>query len=179
MKKNENYKRGQVWFILFLVTKRLSFLLLSPASRDSTFVDACDVGDARRHELQTGDVNVGQTLKDFRHRRALGPVFVKRFCCYYLDMKTNWNFNLMGGSPGLVVMGGDSCSKGRGFESRRRILDGHDTLICCETCVVCLKRPKINEGGAEVGPIFKKTLTWFNVSKLQYKLMGMKLAFVE
>ena len=31
-----------------------------------------------------------------------------------------------GWSPGLVVMGGDSCSKGRGFESRRRILDGHD-----------------------------------------------------
>ena len=34
--------------------------------------------------------------------------------------------HIMGGSPGLVVMGGDSCSKGRGFESRRRILDGHD-----------------------------------------------------
>ena len=33
---------------------------------------------------------------------------------------------LMGGSPGLVVMGVDSRSKGRGFESRRRILDGHD-----------------------------------------------------
>ena len=32
----------------------------------------------------------------------------------------------MGGSPGLVVMGGDSRSKGRGFESSRQILDGHD-----------------------------------------------------
>ena len=31
----------------------------------------------------------------------------------------------MGGSPGLVVMGDDSCLKGRGFESRRRILDEH------------------------------------------------------
>ena len=30
-----------------------------------------------------------------------------------------------GGSPGLMVMGGDSCSKGRGFESRHHILDGH------------------------------------------------------
>ena len=29
-------------------------------------------------------------------------------------------------SPGLVVMGGDSRSKGRGFKSRRQILDGHD-----------------------------------------------------
>ena len=31
-----------------------------------------------------------------------------------------------GGSPGLVVMGVDSRFKGRGFESQRRILDGHD-----------------------------------------------------
>ena len=31
----------------------------------------------------------------------------------------------MGGSPGLVVMGRDSRSEGRGFESRHRILDGH------------------------------------------------------
>ena len=28
-------------------------------------------------------------------------------------------------SPGLVVMGDDSCSRGHGFESRCRILDGH------------------------------------------------------
>ena len=28
-------------------------------------------------------------------------------------------------SPGLVVMGGDSCSEGHGLESRRLILDGH------------------------------------------------------
>ena len=37
-----------------------------------------------------------------------------------------------GGSPGLVVMGDDSCSRGHGFESRYCILDGFDiTLICC------------------------------------------------
>ena len=29
-------------------------------------------------------------------------------------------------ATGLVVMGVDSRSKGHGFESRRRILDGHD-----------------------------------------------------
>ena len=51
-----------------------------------------------------------------------------------------------GGSHGLVVMGRDSCSKGRGFESRSYILD----------CIVCLKRPKINETVAGVGPFFKK-----------------------
>ena len=44
-----------------------------------------------------------------------------------------------GGSPGLVVMEGDSCSKGRGFEFRLRILDGHFfTFICCKSCNVCL-----------------------------------------
>ena len=30
-----------------------------------------------------------------------------------------------GGSPGQVVMGGDSCSKGREFGSWHHILDGH------------------------------------------------------
>ena len=30
-----------------------------------------------------------------------------------------------GGSPGLVVMGNDSCSRGYGFKSQSRILDGH------------------------------------------------------
>ena len=34
--------------------------------------------------------------------------------------------NLISGSPGLVVMGGDSCSEGCGFKSQCRILDGHD-----------------------------------------------------
>ena len=33
---------------------------------------------------------------------------------------------LVGKSPGLVVMGGDACSKGRGFKSRNQILDGHN-----------------------------------------------------
>ena len=40
---------------------------------------------------------------------------------------------MIGGRPGLVVMGYDSYSKGRGFESWRRILDGHFfTLTCCK-----------------------------------------------
>ena len=42
-----------------------------------------------------------------------------------------------------MFMGRDSRSNGRGFESRYRILD------------VYLKRPKINEKEAGVGPFFK------------------------
>ena len=47
-----------------------------------------------------------------------------------------------------MVLGDDSCLKGFGFESRHRILDGHldfFTLICCESCIVCLKRRKISK----------------------------------
>ena len=38
-------------------------------------------------------------------------------------------FQLLGGSPGLVVMGRDSRPEGRGFESWHRILDGHFSHI--------------------------------------------------
>ena len=42
---------------------------------------------------------------------------------------------------GLVVMGGDSCSKDCKFESWHHILDGDFfTFICCKNCNVCLKR---------------------------------------
>ena len=39
---------------------------------------------------------------------------------------------LKGGSPGVVVIGDDSCSRGRGFKSLHHTLAGHDifTLIC-------------------------------------------------
>ena len=45
-----------------------------------------------------------------------------------------------------MVMGGDSFSKGREFESQHHILNGHlFTLICCTNCIICLKSTKINE----------------------------------
>ena len=38
--------------------------------------------------------------------------------------------------PGLVVMGGDSCSRGPEFESQHCILDEHlFILICCKHCI--------------------------------------------
>ena len=64
---------------------------------------------------------------------------------------------IKGGSPGLVGMGRGSRSEGYGFESRHCILDGHFfTCICRKNCNVCLKRPKINEKEAVVGPFFFK-----------------------
>ena len=55
-------------------------------------------------------------------------------------------------------MGGDSCSEGRGFESRHCILDGHHIfshIFVVRIEIVCLKKTKINEKEAEFGP-FKK-----------------------
>ena len=59
-----------------------------------------------------------------------------------------------GGSPGLVVMGDNSCLKGRGFESRHRVLDGHIfTLICCKHCILFVKTENKRKRG-RVWPIF-------------------------
>ena len=46
-----------------------------------------------------------------------------------------------------MVMGGDSCSKGRGFESWLRILDGH--FFTYDS----LERPKINDKRCRGWPI--------------------------
>ena len=43
----------------------------------------------------------------------------QRFCC-------NQQLMQLGGSPGLVVMGGDLQSKGCGFESWRQLLDRNE-----------------------------------------------------
>ena len=52
------------------------------------------------------------------------------YCIYEVCLEeTNIKKKEVGGSPGLVVMGVDSRSKGRGFKSRHRILDGHFSHI--------------------------------------------------
>ena len=66
--------------------------------------------------------------------------------------------SFLGGNPGLVVMGADLCSKGREFESRHHILDGHFLHLFVVKIVMCFLKTKINEKEAKVGP-FKKTLT--------------------
>ena len=90
-------------------------------------------------------------LKDKNKEKEAGinPFFLK---------KAKTKDNTGGGSPGLVVMGDDSCLEGCWFESQCRILDGHFfTLMCCKNCIFCLKRLKINEKEAGVGPFYKKS----------------------
>ena len=61
-----------------------------------------------------------------------------------------------GGSPGLVVMGGDSCSRGHGFESQHHILDGlfsHFFVIKIEMFVW---KDENKQKEARDGPLLKK-----------------------
>ena len=57
-----------------------------------------------------------------------------------------------------MVMGGDSRSKGREFESRHRILDGHDIFshLFVLKIVMLFEKTKINEKEAGDGPFLKK-----------------------
>ena len=71
----------------------------------------------------------------------------------------------IGGITGLLVMRGDSCSEGCGFESNHCILDGYIfKYICSKNCTVCLKRRKINEKEACDNPFFKKRLAFINTT---------------
>ena len=64
-----------------------------------------------------------------------------------------------------MVKGRGSCSKGCGFKSRDRILDGHFfTYMCCKICNVCLKRPKINKkrpGLVDLKKTIKVCIHWW------------------
>ena len=61
-----------------------------------------------------------------------------------------------GGSPGLVVMGGDSNYKGREFESQCHTLDGHFSHWFVVKTVLFVWKDEINEKEAGVGPYLKK-----------------------
>ena len=51
-----------------------------------------------------------------------------------------------------MVMGGNSCCEGRGFESKHHILDGHFSHLCAVKLYCLLEKTKINEKEAEEGP---------------------------
>ena len=59
---------------------------------------------------------------------------------------------ILGGSPGLVVMGGDSCSEGREFESQHRMdISSHLFVV---RIVMFVWRDKNKWKDAEDGPFF-------------------------
>ena len=57
---------------------------------------------------------------------------------------------LVGGSPGLVAIGEELCSRGREFESQHRMdILSHECVV--KFCIVCLKIFKLTEKEAEDG----------------------------
>ena len=71
--------------------------------------------------LFIGTFLVSTNLKEFRGQVNVASSF-EVTSRVFRQTKT---LTLSGVSPGLVVIGGDSCFKGRVFESQHWILDGH------------------------------------------------------
>ena len=61
-----------------------------------------------------------------------------------------------GGSPGIVVMVGDSCFKGCDFESRHRILDGLFSNLFVVKIVICDWKDENKWKRSRGRPVFKK-----------------------
>ena len=59
------------------------------------------------------------------HKRNIFSFVFDLVLCNDRKFLMHKNANIEGGSPGLVVMGMDSCSKGCKFESCHHILNGH------------------------------------------------------
>ena len=71
--------------------------------------------------------------------------------------KITQKFIFYGGSPGIVVMGDDSCSRGRGFKYHHRILDRHFvTLISSMNCTFAWKDIENNRKRGRGWPIKKR-----------------------
>ena len=79
-----------------------------------------------------------------------------------------------GGSPGLVVMGGDSCSKGRGFESQYRILDEHFSHLFVVKIAMFVWRDENKHKRGRDGPFLLYDATF--VPMLGKFYLGMKLS---
>ena len=76
------------------------------------------------------------------------PFLVSQFFNPKRELYESKLYIVYGGSPGLLVMGGGSCSEGHEFESQHCILDGHDIFYIdlLKNCNnACLKRPKIKK----------------------------------
>ena len=58
-------------------------------------------------------------------------------------------------SPGLVVMGGDSCSEGCGFKSHHHVLDGYFSHLFVVKFYCLFQMTKINDTEAGDGPFFE------------------------
>ena len=65
---------------------------------------------------------------------------------------------------GLMVMGGDLRSRGRGFESQHRILDGHFSHLLYKLYCLFVESEN-NEKEARYGPFLKKYAKFLKMCK--------------
>ena len=71
-----------------------------------------------------------------------------------------------------MVMGRDSRSEGRGFESWHRIMDGHFfTYISYKNCIVYLKKTKNKRKRGWGWPIFLKKIGNMSIVKYFYQFV--------
>ena len=64
-----------------------------------------------------------------------------------------------------MVMGGDSCSEGRWFECKLRILDGHFSHFFVVKIVMFVSKDKKNKKEAGNSPFLKTSLAYFTAIK--------------
>ena len=77
--------------------------------------------------------------------------------------------------PGLVVMGGDSCSKRSRVQISAQCTEWtFFTFICCKNCIVCFIRPKITEKEAGNSDNFNPI-----TSRANFKLKKCTMTFFD
>ena len=117
---------------LFLITCRL-YVSAYLINQTTLSVSSSFLMKSCHHCKQPSDSNISQNLWFLLYGPALHKKnkLKKKPGADLINKK--WIVNLRHAnnqqSPGLVVKGRDSCSEGRGFESRHRILDGHFFLV--------------------------------------------------
>ena len=79
-----------------------------------------------------------------------------------------------------MVMGRDSRSNGRGFESRHSILDGHFShLFVVKIFNVCLQRPKINKKRPGLSHFYNVVIVLLLPRRPQLRTRGEKASSVH
>ena len=99
------------------------------------------------------------------HIIQLQSCILRSYSIYKID-------HCLGRCPRLVVMGGDSCSKGCGFESQHCILDGH--LFVVKILMFEWKERNKRKRGRG-WPIFRKDWRLFAIAEPVTKVRVLKL----
>ena len=91
--------------------------------RSNSYTDGIQIEKSHCVNVSTSHVNC--KVQKVAIKNGIGTYYTMSLHYFLQKMFQVLTFE-KGGSPGLVVMGGDLCSEGRGFKSQHRILDYHD-----------------------------------------------------